>query len=262
MILMVALGVGAWGQAPGAAKAEDASPEAAAVKVLVAAYNDPVGTPTGFDAALDNFRLQFPQSQQMLAALVLGVRYHRARNEYLPELRYGMAALAMDPQDLYVLSSLGIAIPDNVKNSDLDRDAQLDRAAGFDQQVIAAAATWMIGPAGLEYGGRHYTEAQATTMRNNLEGPAYLSLGRIASLREKPAEAIAAYQKALGFETAPERQAQLYYDIGAAEVMQNHGPEARAALAKARQLAPNADLLMKMVAAEEAKLGPAAGGGQ
>ena len=253
---MLLLGALVWAQAPGAAGAE-----AAAIKTLVGAYNDPAGTATAFDAALDNFRAQFPHSKQMLAALALGVRYHRARSEYLPELRYGVAALAIDPQDLYVLSSLGMAIPDNVKNTDLDRDQQLDRAAGFDRQVIAAASTWLIGATGLDYGGRHYTEAQAQAMRNNLEGAAFLSLGRVASLREQPADAVAAYQRALAFETVPDRQAQLYYDIGAAEVLQNHPPEARAALAKARQLAPNADLLMKLVQTEEAKLPPASGGG-
>ncbi|MGH9393777.1 MAG: hypothetical protein ACRD1E_06370, partial [Terriglobales bacterium] len=189
------------------------------------------------------------------------VRYHRARNEYLPELKYGIAALALEPTDLYVLSSLGMAIPDNVKDSDLDREQRLDQGRGFDQQVIAAASSWMISSAGLDFGGRHYSEAQALTLRGNLEGPAYIALGRIAALRGKSEDAIAQYRQALTFETTPAQQAQLFYDIGVAEGLLHHQPEARAALAKARQLGPNSPLLLKLVQAEEDKLGPAGGGG-
>jgi tetratricopeptide (TPR) repeat protein len=160
----------------------------------------------------------------------------------------------LDPHDVYVLSSLGMAIPDNVKTTDLDMDQRLSQAESFDQQVLAVTAEFQITAEGLTYGGRHYTQAQAQTLRDNLNSGAYLSLGRIATLRQQYPEAIAAFQKAIAFQPQLPEQAQSYYQIGVAQAGAKNVTAARAAFARARQLAPKSELLQKMVQIAEDKL--------
>ena len=228
--------------------------EAAALQSLTKLFNDPTTAGDAFDAAVSDFQQKFPTSQYKLPVLLLAERYHRDHGEYLPLLRYGTSVLALDPHNLYTLSSLGQAIPDNVRDSDLDRDQRLAQATDCDHQVIAAASAFMITSNGLDYGGLHYTQARAQILRNNLEGPAYISLGRIAMLQGQYSQAVAAFQRALTFETTPIQQAQAYYDVGTAAASANQIPEAQAALAKAKTLAAGSAFMLRMIQTELDKL--------
>lgn len=224
------------------------------LKAMVQIFNDANSQPSSFDAAIDKFQQQFPASKNLIRVLVLAVRYHRVRQEFLPELHYGLAALKLDPHDLYVMSSLGMAIPDNVSPNDLDLEQLLGEAESYDQQVLAVVKSFQITEKGLDYAGMHYTEKQAHELTDNLAGPAYVSLGQIAMLRQQYAQAVAAYRSALAFEPAATVQAQSYYHMGAAEVAAQQFAAAKADLAKARALAPGSQLLQKMIAVQEAKL--------
>ena len=228
--------------------------EADSLTNITRLFNDPNTPASTFDSAVDLFREAYPQSPKMLPVLVTAVRFHRLRGDYLPELHYGLLALQSDPHDVYVLSSLGMAIPDNVKTTDLDMDQRLSQAEGFDQQVLSVTGAFQITAAGFDYFGRHYTEAQAETLRNNLNSGAYLSLGRIATVRGQYPEAIAAFEKAITFQPQPAEQAQTYYHIGVAQAGAKNPAAAHAAFAKARQLAPKSELLQKMVQLAEDKL--------
>ncbi|MGH9480910.1 MAG: hypothetical protein ACRD1L_02360 [Terriglobales bacterium] len=252
LAMSLLLATGAAAQAPAR---KPASPEeAAALKSLSALFKDSTTPPARFNSAIADFRLQFPASAYMLPVLVLGERYSRAHSDYPAMLDYGLAALGLEPHDLYSLSTLGAAIPDNVKDSDLDREQRLQQAAGFDQQVITVVEGWMITPSGLQYGGIHYTESQAKTLRDNLGGPAYLALGRIRALQQQYPDAVTAYQQALKFQTAPLQQAQTYYDMAVAEGDGGQAPAAQAALAKAKTLGAGSPFLQRMIEIEEAKL--------
>ena len=258
MMVALAFTLALGAQAPAAAPA--AAPDLTAAKALTALFNDPTTPAATFQAALDTFVTQFPTSKLMLPALVLGVRYYRSRNDYGPLLHFGLEALKAAPGDLYTLSSLATAIPNNVKDTDLDRDQMLDMAAGFDRQIISTVNGWLITTAGLDWGGRHYTEIQGNTLRANLAGPAYLSLGRIASLQQHYPAAVEALRQALAYEHAPTAQAQVYFDIGVAEAAQAHKPEALAAFARAQKLAPGSEMLQRLIRTEQDRL--SAGGAQ
>lgn len=228
--------------------------EADSLKNITQLFNDPATPAATFDTAVDLFREAYPQSKKMLPVLVTAVRFHRLHGNYLPELHYGLLALQLDPHDLYVLSSLGMAIPDNVKTTDLDMDQRLSQAENFDQQVLAVTGGFQITAGGLSFGGRHYTQAQGQTLRDNLNSGAYLSLGRIATARGKYPEAVAAFEKAITFQPELAEQAQSYYQIGVAQAGAKNVSAARAAFAKARQLAPKSGLLQRMVQIAEDKL--------
>lgn len=224
------------------------------LKAMVQIFNDPNSQPSTFDAAIDSFQQHYPTSKNMVRVLVLAVRYHRMRQEFLPELHYGLAALKLDPHDLYVMSSLGMTIPDNVSPNDLNLEQLLSEAESYDQQVLAVVKTFQITAKGLDFAGTHYTKKRAHELTDNLAGPAYVSLGQIAMLRQKYPEAVAAYKSALAFQPAAAVQAQSYYHMGAAEVAAQQFAAAKADLAKARALAPGSRLLQRMIAVQEAKL--------
>lgn len=234
-----------------------ASPqEAAALKSLTNDFNDPQTSSTQMEEAISDFRQQFPDSAYTLAVLVLGVRFARAHGDYLHLLDYGQQVLNRDPHNLYTMASLGIAIPDNVKQTDLDRDSMLDQAVSYDRQVIAIASAVVVTGTVIEFQGNRFTPQQALTLKDNLEGPAYISLGRIAMMRQKYDDAVAAFNAALAFERTPQNQAQVYFDIGQAQSGAGRVPEAEAAFTKTLQLAPNSSFLSRMVQIERAKLKP------
>lgn len=253
MALAVALACAAWAR-PQTAQLPSGPTEAESLKSLVSLFNDPNSQPAAFDSAVDQFQLRFPQSPKMIPVLVLAVRYHRMRQEFLPELRYGVAALKLDPHDLYVMSSLGQAIPDNVSPNDLNLDQLLSEAEDYDQQVLAVVRGFHITAAGLDFSGIHYNQTNAHKLEQNLAGPAYLSLGEIAVLRQQYPAAVAAYQQALAYQPEPETQAQTYYHMAMAEVAAQHRDAASADLAKARALAPNSPLLQRQIQSAQAKL--------
>ncbi|MGH9476974.1 MAG: hypothetical protein ACRD1C_11675 [Terriglobales bacterium] len=250
----VALSAGAIMAAPQTAQIPAGPTEVQSLKSLVQIFNDSNSQPATFDNAVEQFQQQFPHSSRMIPVLVLAVRYHRLRREFLPELRYGVAALRLDPHDLYVMSSLGQAIPDNVSPSDLNVEQLLTQAEGYDQQVLAAVQGFQITPGGLDFAGIHYSETNAHRLSDNLAGPAYISLGAIAMLRQQYPAAASAYRKALTYQPDAGTQAQTYYHIGAAEAAAHQNDAAKADLAKARSLAPSSQLLQRLIQAEEAKL--------
>lgn len=234
--------------------------EAAALKSLLAVFNDPATAPSVLDAAINSFLTQFPKSEYTLPILIYGERYARVHSEYLLLLEYGVQVLKLDPHNIYVLSSLGSAIPDNVKPTDLDMDQRLAQAADFDQQVIAVASGLVVTSTGVAFQGTHYTAAQAATLKNNLEGPAYLSLGHIATLRKQFPEAAEAYAKALPFESTANGQAQVYFEMGQSQASAQQTDAADATFAKALALAPKTSMLGNMIRAAQAKLHAPGGG--
>lgn len=249
------------GAAAGPVKPALSAAEKAAVGDIAKLFNDASTQPEIFDQAIASFRQQFPHSPAMLTVLVTAVRFHRRRDDYLPELHYGMEALRRDPNNLYVLSSLGMAIPQNVQTTDLDIDQRLAQAETYDHHVLAIAQGWKITAQGLDVGGNRLTAAQAKILCDNLEGPAYASLGRIAWVRKQYPAAIAAYEQALAFETAPTQKAQTWYNIGASQAAQGHTPQAQAALQKALGLAPGGSLLHAMIMRELQRVNTPSGAG-
>jgi tetratricopeptide (TPR) repeat protein len=247
--------------APAAAQPGLSTAEKAAIGNIAKLFNDASTEPEIFDQAIASFRQQFPNSREMLTVLVTAVRFHRRRDDYLPELHYGMEALQRDPNNLYVLSSLGMAIPQNVQTTDLDIDQRLAQAETYDHHVLGIAQGWKITAEGLNFGGNHLTAAQAKMLCDNLEGPAYASLGRIAWVRKQYPAAITAYKLALPFETSPTQQAQTWYNIGASEATQGHTPQAQAALEKALGLAPEGSLLKTMIMRELQRVNTPSGSG-
>ncbi|MGH9488729.1 MAG: hypothetical protein ACRD04_14225 [Terriglobales bacterium] len=250
LLLALLLTSGAWAQTatlPG-------STEAQSLNALRAIFNDPNSQPATFDSAVDAFRQQFPHSKNTLLVLVTAVRYHRIRQEFLPELRYGVAALKLDPHILYVLSSLGQAIPDNVSTTDLNLDQLLEQAESYDQQVLAITLGFHITAQGLDFAGIHYSPTIAHRLQDNLAGPAYVSRGRIAALRGQYEQAVASYKSALAYQPEAAVQAETYYHMGQAEVQAQQTVAAKADLAKARTLAPTSQILQRLIQIEETKL--------
>jgi tetratricopeptide (TPR) repeat protein len=235
--------------------------EKAAISGLAKMFNDPATQPELFDQAVANFRQRYPHSPEMLTVLVTAVRFHRRRGDYLPELHYGMEALQLDPNNLYVLASLGTAIPQNVQTTDLDLEQSLGQAEGYDHHVLAIAQSWKPTPRGLHFGGNQLTPAQARMLINNVEGPAYASLGRIAWIRKQYPKAIASYRQALRFETTPTAKAQTWYNIGLSDAAQGHTPQAQAALKTALGFAPQGSLLNAMVMRELQRVNASAAAG-
>lgn len=233
--------------------------EAAALKSLMATFNDASTSAGVLDEALTNFRLQYPKSGYTIPILVDAVRFARIHGDYLHLLDYGAQVLNLAPHNLYTLSTLGAAIPDNVKQSDLDRDQRLAQAAGYDREVISTMSGLVIMGDSVEFKGEKYTAAQATVLKQNLEAPAYVSLGRIASLQQKYDEAADNFRAALPLERDSANQAQIHFDLGQAEAAAGHVPEAQADFDQALKLAPNSPLLDRLVRLERSKL---TGGGQ
>ncbi len=224
-------------------------------------FNDPATPPEVFDRAIRGFRQRYPHSRQMLTVLITAVRFHRRRGDYLPELHYGLDVLQLDPNNLYTLSTLGMAIPENVRSTDLDLEQRLAQAESYDRKVLAVAHSFQITPQGLSYGGNHFTAAQARALTDNLAGPAYASLGRIAWIRKQYAPAIAAYRQALAYETTATAKSQTWYNIAISEQAQGHTPQAQAALKTALGLAPPGSLLNAMVMRELQRVNAAASSG-
>ncbi|MGH9467342.1 MAG: hypothetical protein ACRD1Y_08295 [Terriglobales bacterium] len=232
-----------------------ATPETQSLQAIDKLVADPNTQPAALDAAVDQFRQQYPHSPNTLHVLVLTVRFHRERQEFLPELRYGEAALAIAPGNLYTLSSLGQAIAQNVSSSDLDFDQLLQQAEGYDRDVLAATQKFHITAQGMAFAGAHYTPAQARLLDDFLSAPAYISLAQIARLRGDYSGAVAAYRRALPHLTHANVQAQTYYEIGTAEASAHQDAAAKADLDKAGALAPDSQLMQRMVKDAETKLG-------
>lgn len=259
IVVSAVLGACLAAQAPSPRK--PASPaEAAALKSLMSTFNDATTSANLLDGAITNFRLQYPKSDYTVPILVDAVRFARIHGDYLHLLDYGAQVLALAPHNLYTLSALGAAIPDNVKQSDLDRDQRLAQASAYDEEVIATMSGLVVMGDSVVFKGEKYTAAQATQLKRNLLAPAYVSLGRIASLQQRYAQAAENFRAALPLERELAAQAQVHFDLGQAEAAAGNTAAAQADFDQALKLAPNSPLLDRLVRLERSKL--AGGGGQ
>lgn len=193
----------------------------------------PTTTPAEMDAAITNFITKFPTSDFRSSVSVLGLRYYQdpAHTDYAKSLVYGEQALKTDPNELYALITLGTIIPDNVHDTDLDRDQRLQEATQDDEQALALAE---------KYAATGTVNGQPFTadIKNSIEADAYGSLARIATIKKDYAGAVADYAKAIPLDDGP-HQAQDYFYTARAQMAMKQWPQALASLDAAEKAAPD-----------------------
>lgn len=206
-------------------------PESDALKALQKLYRDPATTPDQMDAAVTDFVTKYPTSDYLAEVNAFAVQYYQsaAHKNYDKTLVYGEQALKADPTDLYVLATLADTIPNNVKDTDLDRDQRLKEAADDDQQLLKVCAT-----AGDTINGQPFPQAA----KNEAQATAYSSLARIANLNKDYPNVVANYAKAIQFD-APGQQAVDYFYTARAQIAMKQWDAALASLDAASKAAPD-----------------------
>lgn len=221
--------------APAAALPKGAHPkskaEQDALKALQKMANDPATTPDQIEAAETDFATKYPTSDYLSTVAVWALQYYQnpAHNNYARSLFYGEQAIKYDPNSVYALVTLGDIIPNQVKDTDLDRDQRIKEATDDDNQAIKVAET-----AGATLNGQPFTDAA----KHVVEATAYSSLARLANLDKDYANVVADYQKAIPLDDAAHQAVDNFYMARAYIEMQKY-PEALAALDAASKAAPD-----------------------
>lgn len=229
--------------------------ESDALKALQKLYRDPATTPDQMDAAVTDFVTKYPTSDYLAEVNAYAVQFYQsaANKNYDKTLVYGEQALKADPTDLYVLATLADNIPNNVKDTDLDRDQRLKEAADDAQQLLKIAST-----SGATINGQPFPQAA----RNEAEATAYSSLARIANLGQDYPNVVANYAKAIPLD-APGQQAVDYFYTARAQIAMKQWDAALASLDACSKAAPDNPGVQKAVQSNRASIAQQrkAGGG-
>lgn len=204
--------------------------EGNALKALTKMAKDPATTGDQMDAALTDFVTKYPTSDYLGSVAVFGLQFNQqpAHVSYEKSLLYGEQAIKADPKSLYALTTLGDIIPNQVKDTDLDRDQRIKEATDDDQQAINVAET-----AGNSINGQPFPEAA----KHEVEAIAYASLARLANLNKDYPNVVANYQKAIPLDDAAHQAVDNFY-MARALIESKKYPEALAALDAASTAAP------------------------
>ncbi|MGH9483099.1 MAG: hypothetical protein ACRD1L_13505, partial [Terriglobales bacterium] len=184
--------------------------EANALKALDKMAKDPTTAPDALDTAITGFVTQFPQSDYISSVETYGLQYSQTAPHinYERSLVYGEAAIKADPTNVFALVTIGDVVPNQVKDTDLDRDQRLKEAADDDNAAIKLAQT-----SGDTIHGQPFTAAQ----KSQTQGIAYSSLARIADLNKDYKGEIANYAQAIPLDP-PTQQAVDYFYTARAQI--------------------------------------------
>lgn len=229
------------------------SAERDALKALSKMVATPATTGAQLDAAITDFVTKFPTSDYLSTVGVYGLEFNQdpAHASYEKSLLYGEQAIKADPNCVYALVTLGDIIPNNVQDTDLDRDQRIKEAVTDDNQAISVAQT-----AGGNLNGQPFTDAE----KRQIQSTAYSSLARIATLNKDYAGTVANYQKAIPLDD-PAHQAYDNFYMARADIELKQYPAALAALDAAAQAAPTDPNVQAAVSSNRKLIAKLQGGG-
>jgi len=214
--------------------------EGDALSALNKLAKDPNTTPDQINAAVTSFNTTYPTSDFLGSVAVFALQYFQTppHVSYEQSLLYGEMAIKADPTSVYALTTMGDIIPNQVKDTDLDRDQRLKEATDDDN-----AALHVVETAGDTINGQPFT-AQAKQLASAI---AYASLARIANLNNDYPNVVANYQKAIQFDTG-RSQAGDYFYMARAQIEMKKWTDALASLDAAAKDAPDDTAVQAAVA--------------
>ncbi|MGH9392859.1 MAG: hypothetical protein ACRD1E_01720 [Terriglobales bacterium] len=236
---MPALLASASAQAPAKSSATAAAPKGAhpkskaegdALNALNKMAKDSATTGDQLDAAVTDFVTKYPTSDYLASVAVFALQYYQTapHASYEKSLLYGEQAIKADPTSIYALTTVGDIIPNQVKDTDLDRDQRIKEATDADNQAIHVVET-----SGDTINGQPFPLAA----KHVAEAIAYSSLARIANLNKDYAQVVANYQKAIPLDEG-RSQAGDYFYLARAQIEMKQYTEALASLDAAAKDAP------------------------
>jgi tetratricopeptide (TPR) repeat protein len=192
---------------------------------------NPATTAVQIEAAITEFKTNFPASAFLANAFSDGLQYYQTppHVNYEKSLYWGEQTLKADPNNLYALTTVGDIIPANASSTDLDFGQRIAEATQDDNHALEVVQT-----AGATINGHPFPQA----MKNSVEATAYSSLARIADKQQKYADEVANYQKAVPFDP-PGEQAVDYFYMARAQIQLKQYTQALASLDACAKAAPD-----------------------
>jgi tetratricopeptide (TPR) repeat protein len=205
------------------------------------------------DQDVQGFVTKYPDSDYKEAVYSLAMEYYRSHNDYLKMLEYGETVLKVNPNSLQALVSLAGAIPQRVKETDLDRDERLAQADAYNHRALQ-----IVDHLGPTFNGRTLTEDQQKTLKNMVHANVYSSEALIAYDRKQYQQAITNYGQAIPLDE-PSNAAVDYYHMAQAQEELKQFDQASASLDKAQQFGASSPALQSVVKIEREKIARATG---
>ena len=194
-----------------------------------------------------DFLAAYPESALEGLASVYQMEAYRELDDFQGVLRSGERVLELLPENLRALLTLAAAIPNSVGDAAEER-VLLDRAESYAARALAVMDSKEIP--------RSIRLKDWKLFRAGMASEAHEALGHVAAKRGQIERAVAAFERAVDLNPAPEGR-QLYR-LGAAFAAAGRPSEARSALRRAVALGP--ELVRRRAEAELKRLeGPAPG---
>ena len=191
VLLSLGFVVSLWGQKAKSQK------EYAALKAIEGAYD-----PDSRIAAVHSLLTTFKNTEFKEWANFMAMNAYSQKNDFENMLLFGEQTLAINPENVEVLTALAYAIPTRTKQFDLDREAKLSKAEDFARRALRVIPT-------AEKPNPEVPDEKWLTVKKNLMSQAHDSLGLVAFMRRDFVAAEQAFQQSL--QVASDQSAQTFY---------------------------------------------------
>ena len=191
VLLSLGFVVSLWGQKAKSQK------EYAALKAIEGAYD-----PDSRIAAVHSLLTTFKNTEFKEWANFMAMNAYSQKNDFENMLLFGEQTLAINPENVEVLTALAYAIPTRTKQFDLDREAKLSKAEDFARRALRVIPT-------AEKANPEVPDEKWLTVKKNLMSQAHDSLGLVAFMRRDFVAAEQAFQQSL--QVASDQSAQTFY---------------------------------------------------
>lgn len=224
-----------------------------ALRSLAAEMQNPATPPDTVDKDVTAFLAKFPNTDYKEAISTYAMQFFQNRNDYPKVLQYGEQALKINPNSPSALVTLATAIPQRVRETDLDRDQRLAQAEEYDRRALQIADT--LGPS---LNGQQLTPERQESIKKMIRGSVHSSYAQIAYDRKDYSKAVGEFQQAIALDD-PASSGPDYYRLAQAQEQLKQYSDAVASLDKALAVAPPNSALKTLASAERQKLQNAMG---
>lgn len=175
----------------------------------------------------NEFLKKYPKSSLAEPVDVGLMNVYRARQDWKDSYRFGDHALALDPDDVDVLTTIGWTIPHVYNPSDPDASEQLDKAEKYAKHALEVMATMHKPP--------HVTDAQFADARAKRTFEAHSALGLVYFRRQQYDDSAKETEQAVQGNPAPD--ATDLFVLGADLHFLNRHAESEDAFARCAEIA-------------------------
>lgn len=172
----------------------------------------------------EEFVQKYPQSRYLSPIYSTLTQAYLQTNNIPKMQEVGEKEIALNPNDVQVLASLGQTIPRAMNSSTPNIPQQLDKAEKYSKSAIELTPT-IPKPANL-------TDEQFTSAKSVVLAMAHSGLGLVCWRRGKFAEAIPEFEQAVKIDPHPEEDPVNFYVLGIVNEKTSHWDDAVAAFTK------------------------------